>query len=319
MFDRIRDLVLRWLRVPHEPAPPAGAPDSVRVFRAGRNFYKLKLAGWGVGQVGALIGIVVSLWFLAKVESVADTVRDSARKAATAEAALAAARKNAPPEPAEVSPPVEAEPEKTVTKKKSSKNREAAKERAKARLGRFVERSPWWVFPLISLVEYAGVLVYLVQIPITYAIVRLDYEQRWYIVTDRSLRIRSGITTVLESTMSFANLQQVVVTQGPLQRLLGLADVKVQSAGGGGESSEAYHGESSLHSGVFHGVENAEGIRDLILERLRKFRQAGLGDPDDPHSDATDTTATPAPADTIAAAQELLAEARALRQALTQS
>ena len=318
MFDRIRDLVLRWMRVPREPAPPAGAAGSVRVFRAGRNYYKLKLVGWGFGQLGALIGIVVSLVFLARIEREADAYKESARKAAAAEAALAAAKKNAAADPAEASPPpVVGEPEKSVSKKKSSKNREAAKERAKARLGRFVERSPWWVFPLINLVEYAGILVYLVQIPVTYAIVRLDYEQRWYIVTDRSLRIRSGIGTVLESTMSFANLQQVAVTQGPVQRLLGLADVKVQSAGGGGEMSEAYHGEASLHSGVFHGVDDAEGIRDLILERLRKFRQAGLGDPDDPHSDTAETPGTAAPTDAVSAAQELLAEARALRQALT--
>ena len=64
---------------------------------------------------------------------------------------------------------------------------------------------------------------------------RLDYEQRWYVVTDRSLRLRTGVWSVREMTMSFANLQQITVTQGPLQRLLGLADVRFQSAGGGGE------------------------------------------------------------------------------------
>ena len=77
--------------------------------------------------------------------------------------------------------------------------------------------------------------------------------------------------------MSFANLQQVEVKQGPFQRLLGLADVRVRSAGGGD------HGEAEgepLHTGLFHSVENAEEIRDLILARLKAFREAGLGDPD---------------------------------------
>ncbi len=315
MFDRIRHWVLRFMRVPHEPVPPAGAPGSVRVFRAGRNFYKLKLFGWGFGQLGALIGIAVSLGFLVRVEREADAVRESARQAAAAEAALAEARKNSPAEPAEVSPPSDTEPEKTVTKKKSSSRRDA-KERARARLGRFVERSPWWVFPLINLIEYGGVLLYLVQIPVTYAMVRLDYEQRWYIVTDRSLRIRSGLATVLESTMSFANLQQVAVTQGPLQRLLGLADVKVRSAGGGEEEGNP-HAQDTLHTGVFHGVANAPEIRDLILERLRQFRQTGLGDPDDSHTDTTGPSATVTPSDALSAARESLTEARALRQSLS--
>jgi len=124
--------------------------------------------------------------------------------------------------------------------------------------------------------------------------------------------------------MSFANLQQVEVQQGPLQRLLGLADVHVQSAGGG-SNHDPRHGqtEDSLHTGIFHSVDNATEIRDLILERLRHFRQAGLGDPDDHHDHAVVGGVPPpreasAPdGDTLAAAHELLAEARALRSALS--
>ena len=65
------------------------------------------------------------------------------------------------------------------------------------------------------------------------AVVRLDYEKRWYLVTDRSLRVREGVMTVREMTVTFANIQNVAVMQGPIQRMLGLADVKVETAGGG--------------------------------------------------------------------------------------
>lgn len=117
--------------------------------------------------------------------------------------------------------------------------------------------------------------------------------------------------------MSFANIQQVVVSQGPMQRLLGLADVKVKSAGGGDMSGP--HGQAEgddMHSGLFHSVTNATEIRDLILERLRRFREAGLGDPDDK---SAQVAAAPAPTDAIGAARELVAEARALRAALQAS
>ena len=55
MFDWIRQRVLHFLRVPHDPAPPFGAPGSVRIFRAARNYYNLRLVRWGFGQVGALM------------------------------------------------------------------------------------------------------------------------------------------------------------------------------------------------------------------------------------------------------------------------
>lgn len=160
---------------------------------------------------------------------------------------------------------------------------------------------------VLDVVEYFGVLTYLVMIPITYLMVHLDYQLRWYIVTDRSLRIREGLVSVDEKTMSFANIQNISVRQGPLQRVFGIADVEVRSAGGGSRSSgETKHVD--LHLGYFRGVDNAEEIRDAILDRVRHLRDSGLGDPDhhEPHL-------APAQSDALDAARELLDEARALR------
>jgi uncharacterized membrane protein YdbT with pleckstrin-like domain len=131
-------------------------------------------------------------------------------------------------------------------------------------------------------------------------------------VTDRSLRIRTGILRLQESTMSFANVQQVEIRQGPLQRILGVADVCVRSAGGSDPEADGkgHSQESSLHMGVFEGVPNAVEIRDLVIERLRRFREAGLGDPDDAR--AHPPAALLPDRSTLAAAAELLEEARAL-------
>jgi hypothetical protein len=374
MFDRIRTDSLRFLRVPPDPAPPAGAPGSLRVFRGGRNLYKLRLFAWLTGQIGAVIGIAFSLYFLGRLESaheeakrIAATAPSAAKSPAAkspgtaAPSAAPATPTAAPPAPAASAPATatastpSASPAATPTapaadaaaaaatpadasaapaaapaaseaapKKSKSKLSPEARARARGGLARMVERWPWWIFPLLRLLEWGGIALFVLQIPVTYALVRLDYELRWYLVTDRSLRIRTGLTTVQEATMSFANLQQVVVTQGPLQRLLGLADVRVQSAGGGGDSHEQKGGDS-LHTGVFHGVDNASEVRDLILERLRVFRETGLGDPDEPAAappplaPAPAGSAAPAPASaaTLAAARELLAEARALRAAVS--
>ncbi|HUR58791.1 MAG TPA: PH domain-containing protein [Opitutaceae bacterium] len=303
MFERLRTPVLRLMRVPHDPDPPMGAAGSVQVFRAGRNFYKIRLLRWGLGQVGALLGIVLSLTFLEQFENSLHEARREMQLNAAAQKAKATTATPASPA------------DSGVTKAPST-----AKQRGRSPIHRLATQTrvatwwPSWLFPLLTLVEWFGVVGYFVQIPITYAMARLDFELRWYIVTDRSLRIRAGLASVQESTMSFANLQQVVVTQGPLQRFLGIADVRVQSAGGGGDHQPGRAGES-LHTGVFHGVENASQIRDLILERLRQFRETGLGDPDEKIA-AHATVPVTSPNDAVAAAQELLDEARALRRAV---
>lgn len=159
--------------------------------------------------------------------------------------------------------------------------------------------------------ELLGLGLFLAQMPFSLAAARLDYEMRWYMVTDRSMRLREGIFGVREMTLTFANVQNITIRQGPLQRLLGIADVVVRTAGGG--SSSEQHGLESrgrggtMHTGVLRAVDNAESVRDLILERLHKLRDAGLGDPDDRHQLAS------APTDLVEAARELLAAARALR------
>ena len=158
-------------------------------------------------------------------------------------------------------------------------------------------RAIWWA------VEAGAVGMFVASIPITYFLQRLNYEMRWYIVTDRSLRIRSGVVWLQEITMTFANIQGIRVNANPIERLLGLANVEVRSAGGG----DTAHGEpSSGHVGKFAGVDNAEAIRDLLVERLRVYRDSGLGEK---------TIDAPEPP-SLSAAREVLQETKALRNSL---
>src|SRR6185369_1536018 len=58
MFNWIRPRVLHLIRVPHDPAPPYGAPGSVRIFRAGRHYFTMRMVGWGIAQLVALAAII---------------------------------------------------------------------------------------------------------------------------------------------------------------------------------------------------------------------------------------------------------------------
>jgi len=172
---------------------------------------------------------------------------------------------------------------------------------------RSVQEPTFGVF--IGLLEGVVWGVFLLQLPISLGVTMLDYEMRWYILSDRALRVREGILSVREQTMTFANIQQVGIRQGPLQRYLGIADVHVTSAGGGGARSESGGVGSGMHDVYFRGVDNAPEIREAIRRRAHLHRDAGLGDPDDHRHDAPDLS----PA--LAAAGALLAEVRALRAA----
>lgn len=155
------------------------------------------------------------------------------------------------------------------------------------------------------------------------AVVRLDYEKRWYIVTDRSLRVRERVVIIREMTITFANIQNISISQGPLQRLLGIADLRVDTAGGGGASHQQ-HGAPNLHTAWFRGIDNANEVRELIQLRLRQWKDAGLGDHEDslPHHIAH-AQGFPLPLGEgqgegafIAALREVHAEAKALNTAL---
>ncbi len=206
MVEWARARVLALLRVPVEPQPPEGSPESLVVFRAGTKFFYWQLFLWAARILGVLVGVVFAYG---------------------------------------------------VTWK-------------------FVEMAPAWVQYGVVAGEVLGILGVAFVSPITFLALKWQYELRWYIVTDRSLRIRRGVWDVEELTMTFANIQEIRVQSGPVQKLLGLADVEVHAAGGG--ASVGKHGEQRSHKALFEGVDNASEIRDLLVERLREYRELGLGE-----------------------------------------
>ena len=159
------------------------------------------------------------------------------------------------------------------------------------------------------------------QSVLSYVALRLDYEKRWYLVTNRSLRIRQGVLLVSEMTISFANIQNIAISQGPLQRLLGIYDLRVDTAGGAGVPAKGARGAHSLHTAFFQGVDNAERIRSLMQERLRSLKDAGLGDTDDPLESHSSSGLLPPPSalDSVQLLREIRAEAAALATELAQS
>ncbi len=148
----------------------------------------------------------------------------------------------------------------------------------------------WLVVPLLIVMAAPDIVAYVA--------IHLRYDTTWYVITDRSLRIRRGVWVINETTISFENVQNVEVRQGPVQRYFGIADVVVQTAGGGTRHGKG-DGSSSLasHVGILQGLEDAEVVRDGILDRVRRTRSAGLGDD---HTHASTLASAPATASSLA-------------------
>jgi len=277
MHELLKRLLLEVLRVPPEPQPPVGSAESIRIFRASRNYYRYSLVRWGLKQVGGLVGI----FFLIGMNTAFDF-------------------------------------ESRIPWERWSGNRAADSADEAAEPGDTPEIAGWLGGGhLFFLIEMVGLAALVVQAPVTYMMVRLDYEMRWYIVTDRSLRIREGVASIREMTMTFANVQNLSIEQGPIQRLLGISDLRVRTAGGGSGDEDKEHGDKeahSMHVGYLRGVDQAEEIRDSILARLRRLKDSGLGDLDD--ASAAHGPAPARGAGLLAAAREVLDESRALRRAL---
>jgi membrane protein YdbS with pleckstrin-like domain len=118
-----------------------------------------------------------------------------------------------------------------------------------------------------------------------YLAIHLRYDTTWYVLSQRSLRIRSGIWTINEATITFENIQNVTVESGPIERCFSIANVIVDTAGGSsGEKTAHGKGTGNAHRGILAGVSNATEIRELILSRLSKSKVTGLGDEAQPHN-----------------------------------
>jgi membrane protein YdbS with pleckstrin-like domain len=282
MFGWLKAQVLSCLSIPPEPEPPAGSQASLLVFRASPRYLRYRMARWGLGRALVLfVGLAVASALIVPGMLIAKKL-----------APLPAASRELEPAPVAPSTP--------------------GKKKGKPITADIAPQAVTAVFVVLG----SGVLLwFVVHSLLSYVTLRLDYELRWYKVTDRSLRIREGVWVVREMTMSFANIQNISLSQGPLQKYFGVSDLMVESAGGGAPQP----GVESLHAGYFRGVDNAEQIRTMMQERLRTLRDGGLGD----HEDRSATTqaersgeaAAWASDDASREAASLLEEARGFRAA----
>ncbi len=133
-----------------------------------------------------------------------------------------------------------------------------------------------WNRPVGIALAPIALLVAVVPDVIAFIAIRLRYDTTWYVLSERSMRLRRGVWNITEVTITFENVQNVKVKSGPMQRAFGISNVIVETAGSGGGGGE--HQPAITNKGLIEGVDNAHEIRDLIMSRVRASRSTGLGD-----------------------------------------
>lgn len=139
--------------------------------------------------------------------------------------------------------------------------------------------SSTWLGRRISI---AVIAITLALSAIRYFLLRLEYEMRFYLLTDRCLRIRRGILRIEESTYSLENVQTVSLSQGPLDRIFSIASVHIETAGGGATEDPQQPQYGSYHRGRIDGVsvQRARELQQWFTSRLSQYRGDGLGSSD---------------------------------------
>lgn len=102
------------------------------------------------------------------------------------------------------------------------------------------------------------------------------YHTLRYRFDSEGISMRWGILFRREVNLTFARIQDIHVTSGPLQRWLGIADLHVQTASG-----------SASAEMVIEGLLEYEEVRDFLYQRMR-----GVKDPNRRQSAAAEATAS---------------------------
>lgn len=130
------------------------------------------------------------------------------------------------------------------------------------------------------------------------------YHTMRYHFDEEGVSMRWGILFRREINLTYARIQDIHLTSGPVQRWLGLADLHIQTASGNASAEM-----------TVEGLLEFEVVRDFLYSRMRGVRGESRAAPAAPPAvDAAPVDASPGGAD--AALRDVCDELRAARQAL---
>ena len=127
-----------------------------------------------------------------------------------------------------------------------------------------------WAIPLAILLadQFLIMVIYapLIAIVIFLSIwINKFYNSIFYSLMENEIIVERGVIWKKKNIIPYSKITNVDVSQGPLERALGIASIRIQTAGYSG----AARPEASLI-----GIRNYERLKNTILEKVRKSTSA---------------------------------------------
>jgi len=122
----------------------------------------------------------------------------------------------------------------------------------------------WWYLPVLLFTPFGvkvGITIPILAILIFIAYwIRKYYETMVYKLTKDEIVWRRGVWFKKTGIVPYNRITNIDIGQGPISRMLGIASLKIQTAG--------YSGQSPAEIKI-EGVEQFEELRELIMEFVR--------------------------------------------------
>lgn len=99
-------------------------------------------------------------------------------------------------------------------------------------------------------------------IVIAWPLYHFRYHSMRYRFDDEGVHMKWGVLFRKEVNLTYARIQDIHLTSGPIQRWLGMADVQVQTASGNAGAEMTIEGLSCYSA-----------IRDFLYSRMRGYRE----------------------------------------------
>lgn len=101
----------------------------------------------------------------------------------------------------------------------------------------------------MSVFQTAGFLLLAMPVPLGIALLRRHRHR--YALAASSVQVTRGVLVHRAWTIPYGNVQAITVRRGPIQRLLGIATVRIDTAGGSGTNGPHVHDIDDGHAGAF--------------------------------------------------------------------
>jgi membrane protein YdbS with pleckstrin-like domain len=135
-----------------------------------------------------------------------------------------------------------------------------------------------WYIPVLLAIsrvsDNAPFIVTLVSIPLLVILIFIAYwipkyyETMQYQLTGNEIVRRRGVWFKQTGIVPYSRITNIDTTQGPISRMLGIAALKIQTAG--------YSGQQTRAEMRIEGMEHFEELRELIMEFVRGKKPAAV-------------------------------------------